>query len=129
MIEQLYKMTIDYIDSMPKNIRKKYGQFFTNLNTAKYMASLFDLNKLDDTISILDPGAGTGILSCALLERINKEKKVKNIKLICYENDKNVLPLLEQNLNRIKNAFDFNLDYVIKNEDYLLKQNFIQMLI
>lgn len=124
MIEQLYKMTIDYIDSMPKNIRKKYGQFFTNLNTAKYMASLFDLNKLDDTISILDPGAGTGILSCALLERINKEKKVKNIKLICYENDKNVLPLLEQNLNRIKNAFDFNLDYVIKNEDYLLKQNF-----
>lgn len=44
--------------------------------------------------------------------------------MICYENDKNVLPLLEQNLNRIKNAFDFNLDYVIKNEDYLLKQNF-----
>lgn len=77
MIEQLYKMTNDYIDSMPKNIRKKYGQFFTNLNTAKYMSLLFDLNKLNDTISILDPGAGTGILSCALLERINKEKKLR----------------------------------------------------
>lgn len=124
MIEQLYKMTIDYIDSMPKSIRKKYGQFFTNTNTAKYMSSLFDLNNINDTISVLDPGAGTGILSCALLERIDKETNVKKVKLVCYENDKNVLSVLEQNLNKIRNAFSFDFDYTIKNENYLLKQNF-----
>lgn len=34
------------------------------------MAEMFDLDKCQDYVSVLDPGAGTGILSVAFIEKI-----------------------------------------------------------
>lgn len=47
--------------------RSKFGQFFTPEPVAAFMASLID----DDggTLKLLDPGAGIGLLSAAVLER------------------------------------------------------------
>lgn len=50
---------------------KKYGQLFTSKETDVFMANLFAISEDNTTISILDPGAGSGILSVALLERID----------------------------------------------------------
>ena len=63
MISEVIKSTQEYLQSMPKTERKKIGQFFTSEEIAKYMANLFELNNLPESISILDPGAGSGILS------------------------------------------------------------------
>lgn len=67
-VNRVVESTTEYIETMPKTMRKKYGQFFTSKETAVFMASLFDITEENRTISILDPGAGSGILSIAFLE-------------------------------------------------------------
>ena len=50
------------------------------------MAGLFNILEGCIEISVLDPGAGSGILSIALLERLDT-LSVKKVNLVCYEND------------------------------------------
>ncbi|MFR2604134.1 MAG: hypothetical protein ACLTAX_02135 [Waltera sp.] len=77
MLEKIIDNTSEYIDSMPKKERKKYGQFFTSIETARYMAELFEIPQNQDKISLLDAGAGSGILSCAMIERLEHIEGVK----------------------------------------------------
>ncbi|MDQ9766372.1 SAM-dependent methyltransferase, partial [Acinetobacter baumannii] len=77
---------------MPKTQRKAYGQFFTPELTARFMASLFHIDTSLTEIRILDTGAGTGVLSAAIVERIIQIGYNGHIHLVCYENDKNVIP-------------------------------------
>jgi len=120
MIETILNKTTAYINKMPKSLRKNYGQFFTSKETALYMASLFNIPK-NDEISILDPGAGSGILSAALIERLCK-LNVKTVNLVCYENDDNIIELLEENLALIKSNVEITLNYEIRRENYILSQ-------
>ena len=41
MLKNIIEKTSLYIENMPKKERKKYGQFFTSMETARYMASMF----------------------------------------------------------------------------------------
>ena len=70
MLEKIIELTNEYIESMPKKERKKYGQFFTSMETARFMAGLYKLDKKTGKVSVLDAGAGSGILSCAFIERV-----------------------------------------------------------
>ena len=72
---------------MPKSQRKKYGQFFTSKETAVFMAELFDIPVAKAELHILDAGAGSGILSVALIERLQAMTQLQSIHLVCYEND------------------------------------------
>lgn len=87
MLEIICSRTNEFIQQMPKVLRKKYGQFFTSKETATYMASLFCIPKSKSQISILDAGAGSGILSVALVERLSQETDAE-LCLTCYENDR-----------------------------------------
>lgn len=62
MLEKIVELTNEYIESMPKKERKKYGQFFTSMETARFMAGLYKLDKKTGKVSVLDAGAGSGIL-------------------------------------------------------------------
>lgn len=120
MLKTILKKTTSYINKMPKSLRKNYGQFFTSKETAIYMASLFNVPQ-SDHISVLDPGAGSGILSAAIIERLCKSG-IKNIDLVCYENDDNIIGLLEENLALIKLSVDISFNYEIRKENYILTQ-------
>ena len=85
MLDFAIMATTEYIDHMPKSQRKKYGQFFTSKETAIFMAGLFEIPNGCEALSILDPGAGSGILSIALLERLQSFSAIKEIRLVCYE--------------------------------------------
>ena len=122
MIENIILKTTEFLENMPKSKRKKIGQFFTSKETAVYMANMFDLKNIQNKISILDPGAGTGILSVALIDRIIKENIADSIKLTCYENDPEVLPILKQNLQHVKNSIYIDFEFNIIEDDYLLTQ-------
>lgn len=98
MIDHVCAATVEYIDHMPKDKRKKYGQFFTSKETAVFMAGLFSIPEGRTSLSILDPGAGSGILSVALLERLESNAEIDSIELVCYENDANIVDLLYSNL-------------------------------
>lgn len=121
MLEYVFQNTAEYIDRMPKSMRKKYGQFFTSPETAAFMAGLLDIPQQEE-ISVLDPGAGSGILSAALMERLQKEPSVRKIKLVCYENDPNILELLHANLERICSRSEKEISYRVIEENYILSQ-------
>lgn len=123
MLDYIIQKNKGYIENMPKEIRKKYGQFFTNAETARFMASLFDLPQKRE-VTILDPGAGSGILSAALLERIEKSTEIETIRLICYETDKNILPLLQDNLHYLAEHCQKQMTYDIKMSNYITSQEF-----
>ncbi len=122
MIDYILEQTNEYILEMPKKERKKYGQFFTSKETALYMASLYNLSSNLESITILDAGAGSGILSCALIQRLQGEKNLKKIELTCYENDSNILEILKRNLEYIQNNSKVSFSYEIKIDNYITSQ-------
>lgn len=119
LLDKVIESTIEYLETMPKSVRKKYGQFFTSKETAVFMARLFNVTDFSDSISILDPGAGSGILSVALLERLCTST-IKKVSLVCYENDDKIIPVLKDNLEYIKHNFSYQLNYEIRNKNYIL---------
>lgn len=87
-----------------------------------YMAALFCIDLDKEELSLLDAGAGTGILSAALLDRIFQLGYTGKINLTCYETDSVVLPVLEQNLRLAKEKYGIN--YSIETENYITSQYF-----
>lgn len=123
MINTIISNTQAYIDGMSKAERKKKGQFFTSVETARFMAKMYSLDSIPDEIYMLDPGTGTGILSCALIERLLDCETVTSIHLTCYETDPTVLPILKSNMEYIKEESIKPFEYSIIEEDYILSQS------
>lgn len=122
MLEKIIDLTNQYIDKMPKKERKKYGQFFTSMTTARFMAGLYNISESMDKVKVLDAGAGSGILACAFVERLESLDFVKDVELTCYENDSNVLPLLQSNLAYCKEHSSKNITINILTDNYILSQ-------
>lgn len=122
MLESVVENTNIFVASVPKSQRKVYGQFFTNISTAKFMASLFNFDLKRPVMKILDAGAGSGILSAAVIDRLVCEGYKGKVILRCYETDKNVLPVLEKNLELLSKQL--NMSYEIINENYITSQSF-----
>lgn len=122
LLEHVASRTDAYISAMPKEIRKAYGQFFTSKEAASFMASLFVVPE-QERITVLDAGAGSGILTAALVQRLSFEKAVKSIEITCYDTDENVLPLLRENLEWLRIHCGKDLTYRIIEENYILSQS------
>ena len=79
--------------SKTENVR--LGRLFTKKNTARLMADMIKPIANKTAYTILDPGAGTGILSGAIIEHICKNApSCKQIFLTCYEDDPDLSPCL-----------------------------------
>ncbi|HEL1503963.1 TPA: Eco57I restriction-modification methylase domain-containing protein, partial [Streptococcus equi subsp. equi] len=122
IIDYVIESTNKYIKQMPKEIRKKNGQFFTSKETALFMASLFDLSSFSKEISILDPGAGSGILTAALIQRIIDTDKIEAIKITCYETNDDILELLNANLSWISKNTSLKIEYKVIKDNYITSQ-------
>lgn len=122
MLDSIIRNTDCFMASVPKSKRKKYGQFFTNVTTAQFMATLFDFDLSKSKLSILDAGAGSGILSAALIERLIQSEYKGKIQLTCYETDEQVIPLLRRNLDLMKSQY--GISYEIRQENYITSQVF-----
>ncbi len=122
MLDYIMERTNQYIDSMPKKERKKYGQFFTSKETARFMAALFTIPENISQIHILDAGAGSGILSCAILERLEQVESIQTIKLTCYESDANILELLKENLQLCQANLKKEIQIRMISDNYITSQ-------
>ena len=114
--------TKDFLKKMPKKARKNKGQFFTSMETAKYMAEMFDLSVVPEQPKILDPGAGSGILSAAIIDKLNEIGGFSKIHLVCYETDPEIKPLLKNNLKLIRDLSGIPVEYDLITDNYLLSQ-------
>ncbi len=102
----------------------RLGRLFTKKETALLMAGMPSLDSEKTAFTVLDPGAGTGILSAAIVERICKScPKCKRIFLTCYENNPEFIPMLEDNLERIRKKarhdYDVRLYVTVYEENYI----------
>jgi len=122
MLDYIIKQTDQFIATKSKAERKAFGQFFTSQETARFMAELFDIPQVE-VLQVLDPGAGSGILSAALLERIDHEDGIiKEVILTCYETNTDVLPLLEANSALLQQLSVKKLTVNIIRENYIVSQ-------
>ncbi len=117
MLNYTLEQTDNYLQSMSKEKRKKIGQFFTSKETACFMASMISVKK--EHLKILDPGAGSGILSAALIMEL-QNTVVKEIDLTLYENDKNILPILHSNIEHLVKNSKIKINYNIIEKNYII---------
>lgn len=122
MLQAILQRTKDFIAKASKEERKKYGQFFTSERTAQYMAEMFQFDLSKPEISLLDAGAGTGILSAAAVWTLLLRGYKGKIHLVCYENDTQVIPILIDNLEYMHQHA--NLTYRVLTDNYILSQPF-----
>ncbi len=113
--------TCNYERIRPYENLKEKGQVFTPVVIAKFMANQFDLSSTN--INILDPGAGTGILTAAICNRIAEESNEKKvITITAYEDDDTVLPFLNKNLEEVKariEEFGHKLNFEINRNNFI----------
>jgi adenine-specific DNA-methyltransferase len=120
----VHHRTMEYLDTVTKAERKAIGQFFTPVQIADFMGKLSDPKK--ETVRILEPGAGSGILSAALIEHLIRQS-VKTIQIDLYENNRSIVPLLEENMAHIKErvfAHGITLNYRIFTNNFILENHF-----
>lgn len=122
MINLIVENTDRFMNAVPKVKRKKYGQFFTNVATAQYMASLFEFDLTKPHIELLDAGAGTGILSAAVVQKLQAAGYTGQIHITCYETDNLVLPLLQENLDILRTKA--HVSFTVRNDNYITSQSF-----
>ena len=121
LLHHIWEHSSAFIAQMPKSKRKEYGQFFTTPTAAMFMAELLNIPD-QESINILDPGAGSGILATALIEHLQQAKQVKHINLVCYENDRHILELLSSNLQWLQQNCCKELTYRIISDNYIISQ-------
>jgi adenine-specific DNA-methyltransferase len=110
-----------FLATKPLTERKTLGQYFTSDVIAAYMASLINLEHLH-SVRILDAGAGSGILSAATAIECLAQG-VRQVHLVAYEIDPQVIPYLESTLSHVQDEFDkqaSTFTYEIVCEDFVL---------
>ena len=91
--ERIRKDTCALLDA--KN-RSRLGQFFTPQAAAALVASLPMLPEGEGPIRILDPGAGSGALTAAIVERFVAQLPGRKLLVTAVEIDRAILPALRQ---------------------------------
>jgi len=114
-----------YMDSSQQEHRKERGQFFTPREVAEFMAEL-SLNEGESPVRILDPGAGMGMLSCAVCERLAQNRATGKIQLDLYEDDETVVKYLQESMSYLASWLaerGITLESRIIDEDFVLSVN------
>ena len=121
LVEYAERLSELYMRTYTSAVRKSKGQFFTPGQVSRFMANLFDISHSE--IRLLDPGAGTGILTAAFCERLLDRGKTVNLTIDAYENDPNLVPLLRMVLELCKVELErrgHNVEYNIDGRDFIL---------
>lgn len=118
------RLGVYYSKKASTSHKKENGQFFTPTSIAKLMGSLCNVSQT--SIKILDPGCGTAILSCALIEHlVGINKNINEVDLVLYEIDQAIMPITNSVLDYLTKwllsqniKFKYNLnttDFVLEN--------------
>lgn len=122
------RLGIDYANQAGLDHKKANGQFFTPIEIADIMGDLVESER--DHLRILDPGCGTAILSCSLIEAlVRKNNKLSSIELVLFEIDAQLIPVINAVMTELeawlrihKVSFSYALkqrDFVLNNAQYL----------
>lgn len=94
------------------------GQFFTPARAAVLIASMPRLPRTG-TLRVLDPGAGSGMLSAALVSRVLDEAPELDVHVVAVECDASVIPHLADTLEACKAEGAGKVSFDIIDSDYI----------
>ncbi len=121
------RLGIYYTTQVTTKHKKINGQFFTPIPIANLLASFCDISK--SKIKILDPGCGTAILSCSLIEYlVEVQTGIKEIDLVAYETDLELIPFSKKVLDYLKKWLLNNgvrFKYILINSDFVIDNSAI----
>lgn len=120
MLKEIVKNTEKYTSKHRKNERKDKGQFFTPLAIVDFMAS--KAAKEAEHLSILEPGAGNGLLTAAVIRHCMDSELCSSFSVRFIENDPVILPVLRKTANLILHyvqQHQGNIDISISTDNYI----------
>lgn len=109
-------------DSLDAKHRSRWGQFFTPAPVAAVLADLIELPNVGP-FRVLDPGAGVGSLSAALVARLVREQAGCSLHLVAVESDPDLIGPLEDTLvdcQAVAEKGGVELSFEIRPCDFLL---------
>ncbi len=119
--EYAEKIGFEYSNSTSNEHKKESGQFFTSKEISDFMGNL--AQPKSDKISILDPGCGTAILSCSLIEKLIEKYSIQEINLSLFETDKIIIEETEKVISFLKRwllEMGIKLNVKIEQTDFIL---------
>ena len=124
MLNLAVRNTNKLIREKSKSENVRLGRLFTKKDTARLMAGMLSIDEKKTVYTILDPGAGTGILAAAAIEEVCKRcPSAAQIFITAYENNPIFLPMLKDNLERIRKKarhdYGVKLYVTVYEENYL----------
>ncbi len=117
------RLGLGYAKSVNQEHKKTNGQFFTPAEIAGLMGTFAESG--ESSLRILDPGCGTAILTCALIESLlRKNNKLKDVDLTVYETDNALIPYTNESLEYLKSWLkekNIELKISIQTNDFILE--------
>ncbi|MCL2761918.1 MAG: Eco57I restriction-modification methylase domain-containing protein [Treponema sp.] len=97
--------------------KEKFAQYLTPIEIARFMTKLsIKYWKKANFASIIDPGAGTGILSYCLINELLKKNSDLTLSIDAWEMDKSIIPELSKTFQNLEKS---NLNYTIQQNDFI----------
>jgi adenine-specific DNA-methyltransferase len=122
LIDQVEATRSNYDKRLSSMARRDLGQVMTPWPVASFMASLIPLEP-GEKLTLLDPGAGVGSLSAAVIERaIRSLSPPSSIHVIAYEIDDLMVTGLEHTLRACRSAAqasNVDVSWSIRQSDFL----------
>ena len=103
------------------DILKENGQFFTSPSVARHMAK--QLGQIQNGASLLEPAIGSGVLVCAVIERLIAEGRSIEISITAYETDNELCELSREILkfaSKEANKIGVKINWQVLREDFVL---------
>jgi adenine-specific DNA-methyltransferase len=105
--------------------QNELGQFFTPARAAVLIASMPRLPESGE-FRVLDPGAGSGMLSAAVVSRVLAERPCLAVHVVAVERDHAVAPYLRETLEACKLASDGRATFEVIESDFIMASTGLQ---
>lgn len=116
------RLGIYYTKQVNIKHKKNAGQFFTPLPIAHLMASFCSISSTE--IRVLDPGCGTAVLTCSLLEHLTQNNhNIQKIDLVAYETDSGLIGYCQKSIEYLGlwlNTKGIGFSYTIHSHDFVI---------
>jgi adenine-specific DNA-methyltransferase len=117
-LNELENRRVTRISAVNRLHKEEFAQYLTPIEIASFMAKITTKYcMIKDTVNILDPGAGSGILSCSLISELKSKNAKISINVDAYEIDNSILNELETSYQMIKRYN--NISYNIINKNFI----------
>jgi adenine-specific DNA-methyltransferase len=95
LLHQAERVRVEATIGLDRTAQSARGQYFTPELAADLIAALPRLPEVP-RLRVLDPGAGSGMLTAAIIQRTCREQRIKEVDVTAAELDATLLPALKQ---------------------------------